>query len=316
MCPPRSAGLRRLEEVISETEAEIVVSFTIQTEDQMNVLLSKLQDPEGSFRFKSGAGIPESSDVTLMGFVFTPSASSPSSSNGGGVVNTLVDLQVSGVTSSAGRRLLENLELASAIEASFKELIPLPSDAAVACAIIESSATTDAVVRGNVSITVNSDIGAVQASVASFLQQDSGVNGARQLPALISSMSGIVVEYTPGFVPIVWSTSDGSPLEKVLNMLPYVLAGIGVISVVIAVLVCRYRLVIRSTLKDIWNGRWSWPSGRDAGGWTGGRYAARFLEREKSDEVSSTPDTATNVDDEEFDIDILRENHNSHSSAV
>jgi hypothetical protein len=291
-------------------KGNVTVQYRIETQDSMNSFLGQLQEPDGPNRFRTQAGLPETSSVVLRGFSYSPAAAS--SGKGGGEVHVVVDFTLSSSDTSNGRRLTETQILASAVEESVKELIPLSPEAVVDCSVTFSDSTATA----NVVITVKSDIAATQKSVASFLSADSQPGGTQKLPQLISTKSGISLNYSPGYIPIIWST-DGSPLVQAINILPYVLAAVGVLAVVAFFVICRYRLVIKSFLRDVWNGRWSM---RNSGGWTGGRYAAQFINREKSD-ISSTPDTATNVDDEEFDIDLLQRRsislqniHNSQSS--
>jgi hypothetical protein len=93
-------------------------------------------------------------------------------------------------------------------------------------------------------------------------------------------------------------------VETALNISSYVLAGIGVVVLVLIFLLTKYRMVIRSFLRDVWPGRWRT---KNSGGWTMGKFAAFFLERDDKSDNSSTPATATNVDQDEFDDLFLRE---------
>jgi hypothetical protein len=93
---------------------------------------------------------------------------------------------------------------------------------------------------------------------------------------------------------------------KVVVILPYVLAGVGVIVLILAIVLFKYRFVIRSFFSEMASrfgpsdSRWGVSS--YGPNW---RTVASLLNRGKS-EISSTPDTATNVDDDEFDDMIIR----------
>jgi hypothetical protein len=191
-------------------------------------------------------------------------------------------------------------DLSSAVVTSLNELVPLPNEAVTTCTVSSGHSSADFV--ANVSISVQADISSVQSSVATFLVTDSA--GPHKLPSLISMSAGASFSYTAGYVPIVWTTpSDGSPLIVALNILPYVLGALGLLALVACTVGYKYRFVIRSWWEDIRRTRFGF--GGDSTGWTNGQYAAQFINRGKSD-VSSTPDTATNVDENEIDDIMMR----------
>lgn len=289
MCGSR---LRRLSSVTGDIE----LRFAIGTTQPVDVILSSLYATRGIDAFKQGAGLPDSTVVDVVSVEYAGGSTDNTASSSGGTIHALIDLSVN---VGKFRRLLSQSEtLSQAVIDSITSLVVLPIGSTVECAITESGQLYVA----NVSISVQSDLESSQASLLTFLVDDSGPSGSKTLPSVISAKSGVSVSYSQGYVPIVWtSPSDGSPLEQALNILPYVLAGVGVLVVIIATLGYKYRFVIRSTWDDL---RWyRFGLSRDEGGWTGGRYAANF--RSKSD-ASSIPDTATNFAEDEIDDIMLR----------
>ena len=299
MCGSTGSRLRRL--AADELTLSVDIVFELLTGMNMETLLSTLNSPAGVERFKQGANLADSVTVSMTAFSYSQNSSdsNPSTSTGG-TVNALIDLSLGG--SSKYRRLREASmeDMRTAIVTALTELVPLPAQAVTTCTVSAGQTAADLV--ANVSISVQTDVTSVQSSVTTFLVTDSA--GPHQLPSLISMNSGASVSYTPGYVPIVWTTPlDGSPLMVALNVLPFVLGGIALIVLVASTVGYKYRFVIRSWWEDI---RWTrFGFGGDSAGWTNGQYAAHFMNRGKSD-VSSTPDTATNVDDNEIDDIMMR----------
>jgi hypothetical protein len=287
MCP--AINPRRLSDVTGEYLATVNLVFWMNTTQSAPDLLRILGGSSG--QFIQGAGLPETSHLSLVSFTYTEGVSSGGQSGSGEVI-ALVDLVIGSAGSPKLSRRLAGQDIGSAVSSAFQQVVSLPSGSAVTCLMTGNTA--------NVSISVPNDLQKTQTAVADFLLADSAAEGPHRLPHLISANAGgISIDYAPGYIPIVW-TSNGSPLASTLNVLPYILAGVGVVIAVIVVLVIKYRFVIRSWIKDI-GARRSW---RGTGGWTMGRYAAYFVERSKSD-LSSTPDTATNVDDDDVFEDLF-----------
>ena len=283
-------NMRRLAEVPTVSEFDIDIVFTLRTEKSVIELLTVLQD--GSTRFVSAASLSDSTAVALTAYQYTAPGVSGEE---GGFIHTLLDLTIG--SSLRNIRRLSEIDLSFAVRQAFLELVPLPAGTEVACEM--SSGST-----ANLSLAVSRDLVATEKAVMAFLVADSAGEGPKQLPALISAYAGgIEVRYAPGYVPIVWTSNGPSLVNSTVNLIPYILAGVGLILLVLGFLMFKYRMVIKSALRDVWEGRWR---SRNNGGWTMGRFAALFAEREKSD-ISSTPDTATNVDDNEFDDLFLRE---------
>jgi hypothetical protein len=269
----------------------IDISFGFTSDFDMDSLLARLKaSPD---LFLAAAGLPSSASVAMTSFQFTP-GKEPVDPSVGGSVSALIEFSRESVARSL-RRLSQTESLADAVTSSVTELMgsELPTGARVSCVVVEFSSKISA----NVTIDVDSDIGKTESLFSAFLATD--LTGQSQLPQLVSAKSALPLTYSPGYVPAVYVNPSGSTLVEVLNILPYVAIGAALVVVAVAFVVYRYRFVIRS-----WWDNQKLGFGGYASGWTGGRFAAQF-EGDKS-ETSSTPDTATNVDDNEFDDYILR----------
>ena len=275
----------------------------------MQVLLTSLDDNVDLFKQSLG-GLPDT-QVGVVSFVFT--AGAQSTGTAGGVVNTLIAFTL---TSSHHRRLLEAAAaeaLPQAITDSLTELVgpQLPKDSIVSTEVSSSGSGN---VTANVTITVKSYLASARSTVSTFLAADAA--GPAALPALVSAKSAMAVQYSPGYVPIIWST-PGSVLEEILNILPYVLGAVGAVAIILTVVGCKYRFVIRSWWDSIVHPVRRQRRESVVGGGIFSRIAGggggRLAERGKS-EVSSTPDTATNVDEDEFDDYMMRQSATAASS--
>ena len=289
MCASHRLRRRLLEQLYART-ADVV--FQLKSDLDMNSLLERLRG--NSDAFLTAAGLPETSLVAITAFSFTPGVE-PIPPSSGGSVSALIEFTTAQLASL--RRLAEAEPLNQAVAEAVAELLSpeLPKDAQVTCTLMDEARSS--VITANVTIAVDSELGKTQSVFAAFLAADA--QGTRQLPTLVSAKAALPLTYAPGYVPIVYVNPSGSAVADVLNILPYVAVAAAVGVAVISLVVYRYRFIIRSWWKSQ-----KLTFGGYSSGWTGGRFAAQF-ERQKS-ETSSTPDTATNVDDNEFDDYILR----------
>ena len=288
MCNIQTVRRRLLLSEVQLVDVEIV--FSVSTGQEASELLKSLQ--ARSSEFITAASLPVSASVAVIGFQFTPASAKTESA---GTVHALLDLTIRAKSSEHLRRLSEVSNIGDAVSQAFKQLIPFPEGTTVSTQMSGSQA--------NVSIEVPQELSETESAVSSFLIADS--QGDQQLPSLVSAYAGgVTVAYAPGFIPIVWTSKGPISIESSLNLLPYILAGVGLVLLVLVFLLFKYRMVIKSFLRDLREGRWN--SGQ-SGGWTMGKFAAMFAERDDKSDVSSTPDTATNVDDNEFDDLFLRE---------
>ncbi len=300
---------RRLLVVENAVEEEYVyVKFVGTTDMVSGDILDNLHDPvrQGSFNAMLGISDPQSL-LTLYGY--TGGDIAPSE---GGTVVTLIEFQ-NDAAANGRRRLLESrdssninsLSFGSAVTQALSELIGplLPLGSSISTVILDSLD----ILTANVSVVASHNITSAQNVVAEFLASDSdpASSSYAQLPRLVSSKSDQSLNYAPGYIPIVWSSSDET-VAKVLNLLPYIVTGVVVVGVLVGFLVYRYRFVIQSWLEGLWyklKEQPRWFAGRSHMHIVG--HPASLLTRGKS-AISSTPDTDTNVDADEFDAEIMR----------
>ena len=302
-----SSTLRRLSSLRTVKSMEypdtVDLHFELLNQASMDSLLTSLRSNSGAF--KSVIGLT-SGEVTMTSFEFTQGGnpSDPLPPSVRGTIGTLIELSVADRVVTPLRRLLETLHTRAAAEIlnqavvdSLNQLIvpELPSGSSVSSEIVENSAPDS--LTANVTFSVPSDISLSQSRIFSFLSSDAA--GSRTLPSMISAKSALDVGYSPGYVPIVWSRAGDKDASAVVNILPYIFAGLGVIVVTITVVLYKYRFVLSSWWDDLFRDR----SSRWGFGIIGGTDMAP--ERGKS-ELSSTPDTATNLDADEFDELYLR----------
>jgi hypothetical protein len=296
MCPKKTL-LRRLLSVDSFLVDTDVV-FVVSSGSTVKELLDSLGENENTFR--AAMGFSESVVVSVQSFLYIPGGLDPSTASQGGTVFALIDFSVASSSSNSFRRLVQtDTSLKTAISESIGDLVPFPRDSQISCEIQNAGSSS---IKANVSIQVGSNLETSATAMAAFLRSD--VDGKNQLPSLISSKSATPIAYSPDYVPIVWSVLAGVLVAVVI--LPYVLAGVGAGVAVLAMLIYRYRYVIRSRCNQLLDflklKRENLGISR---GWTMGRFLARFPESDKL-EVSSTPDTATNFGEDDFDDLILR----------
>ncbi len=227
-----------------------------------------------------------------------------SNSNGdpqrGGSVIFRVDFTMNSYDESRRRLSEVGSSFDMAVVESVQVLIgpSLPKDSSVAC----TSAVEGSKISANVTVKVTTQVMSTQTRVTEFLSND--LSDKNVLPGEVSERTGIALGYADGYVPIVWSDLDVS--VQVVIILPYVLAGVGVVALVLVIVLYKYRFVIKSFLSEMVSKLI--PSKSRWGTSTFGnhfRTVTSLLTRGKS-EISSTPDTATNVDQDEFDDYILR----------
>ena len=268
MCPSSSRRLLEEGSFVKSTSVEFLLTNQLES---MDTLLRSLEANKAVFA--AAISVPPA-DVNLTSFQYSTGGGSTQP----GSVSAYVEfaLQTS---------LVNPTSLSLAISESLSELIgaALPAGSAIEC----TTNIASQVARSNVTISVSTDLDSAQSTVSNFLVADASVG---DLPNLISKKTALPVEYVPGYVPIVW-TSPTDPVVQVLNLLPYILAGVGVAAVLIALLCYRYRLVVSSWWESVCERREGWAD-------SGAVWLPNF-ERGKS-ELSSTPDTATNVDPDEF----------------
>lgn len=297
----RLLTLRTLKSV--EYPDTVDLQFELLNQASMDNLLTTLRS--NSEAFKSVIGLT-SGEVTMTSFQFTEGGNplNPLPPSAGGTIGTLIELSVTEQVVTTLRRLLEALltradaeTLNQAVVDSLNQLIvpELPLGTSVSSEIVENSSPYS--ITANVTFSLPSDISLSQSRILSFLYSDAA--GSHTLPSMISAKSALDVEYSPGYVPIVWSTAGGKDASAVVNILPYIFAGLGVVVVAITVVLYKYRFVLSSWWDDLFRDR----SSRWAFGILG--ETDRAPERGKS-ELSSTPDTATNLDADEFDDLYLR----------
>jgi hypothetical protein len=291
MCEAPKNLRMRLLTVNEPVSVDVFIVFNISTDRGATELLESLQS--GSAVFIQASGLPETASALLTGFQYTQGSTQDQQS---GVIYALLDLTIESNSDKLRRRLLES-DVGSAVSKAIQEVILFPEGTVVTTTMTGATA--------NVSLEVPTDLEKTEQALSEFLVTDSGPDGKQQLPTLISAYAeGVTVAYAPGFVPIVWTSNGPSLVETALNISSYVLAGIGVVVLVLIFLLTKYRMVIRSFFRDVWHGRWRT---KNSGGWTMGKFAAFFLERDDKSDISSTPATATNVDQDEFDDLFLRE---------
>ncbi len=293
---------RRLTEQ-SDANRQIMLEFSLASISGIpNEFVSLIRSAKKSFTDRLGL---TEADMTIDGVGWFPAEMAGSTdTSAGGTIYALIELNVSGGHLIAGRRLAEisTGTMDSAVADSIQNLIgsQVPPKSIFACT---STAKDTSTITANVSLTVESNLVGTQKILSDFLMNDS-TNGNKALPTSVSQRSGIPVTYAPGYIPVVWS--DTNIAIKVVVILPYVLAGVGVIVLILAILLFKYRFVIRSFFSEMVSrfgpsdSRWGVSS--YGPNW---RTVASLLNRGKS-EISSTPDTATNVDDDEFDDMIIR----------
>ena len=282
---------------VGESVTNIEVSFIVISEASMTQLLESLST--NGQAFQEAMGYNSSVNITIVSFIYKPRESRPVTSLQGGTVYAPIILEYSTISSMLRRLSQANLSLQEAVSQSVAELVPLPLGSRVNCFLANSSSSS---VIANVSIEVLSDLNNSTNSVAFFLQAD--VNGGGStLPELISNKSDITVMYANGYIPIVWYTVAAVLIA--VAVLPYILGGVGVGVIVLGLLIYRYRYILKSKLREIIDILKIRSENLRSSGWNKFRFLSRFPETDKM-EISSTPDTATNFDEDEFDEFILR----------
>jgi hypothetical protein len=283
----RLLTVRALSQLLVTIDLTVSIKGVAAMDDIWNSLNSNLQ------AFKVSTGL-ESAEVALYSFQYSPSGPNPVS--GGGTIGLYIDFTIS----SQLRRLLqlasEDTLNAAVVESLNILLLPLlPSGSEINSRSSASSMSHS--VRCNVSIRVDSDLTKSESSVSSFISND--VSGSHSLPQMVSAKSSMKVGYSPGYVPVVWSNGSDDALSEVVNLLPYILGALGGLLLIGGFFGYRYRMVIRSWFESMKDGLSVFNRGN---AWNFGR--TNYIERGKS-EISSTPDTATNIDEDEFDDYIL-----------
>ncbi len=242
----------------------------------------------------------QTNDLSIDSISFLSGSNDIGESDSGGTVNFRIDFTLFEPDQSLRRLIETDSSFDKAVVDSVKTLVgpSLPKESHLEC----SSTVDGSRISASVSVHVPSNVMKTQKDLTEFLSQDS--RDANALPSLVSERTGLAVAYTEGYVPVVWSELDVA--VQVVIILPYVLAGVGVITLILAVILYKYRFVIRSFLSELVSKLIPSKSR-----WGTSTFGATFLtvtsllNRGKS-EISSTPDTATNVDEDEFDDYIMR----------
>jgi len=282
---------------MSMTLNDVSVEFHIISASD-GTLLDNLRSNKAKFARVVGV---DPRDVGIVSVSFFPATNSTSSSTSGTIV-TLIDLTIN--VGSLTRRLTQAEPIETAVADSVTILVgpQLPAGAIVDCSVTSTSETQ---MVANVTVSVESGLDTGQIALTNFLTQDTESTDP-QLPQMIAERSGVQVDYSDGYYPVVWSSPE-SATDKVVNLLPYILAGVGLIVIGLVFVAVKYRFVIKSFFSELWFR----VGGNGDSNWTFTSLAANcfnpasLLQRGKS-EISSTPDTATNVDEDEFDDVIMR----------
>jgi hypothetical protein len=266
----------------------------------MDSLVSALKMNKNRFDISIGV-MPNQVSLTSVSFVPSTGGNTGASASSG-FIFALIDFHI---TAMNVRRLMQDSKetLDSAVVDSLNVLVEsqLSSGSQITCQVSSTSPNT---MVANVTVSVKSDIGTSQAGLANFLGKDAS-SANPQLPVMVAERSQLNVQYSQGYLPVIWSKSD--PVTDAINILPYILAGVGLLIVGIVFVCIKYRFVIQSFFQDIWyricgNGDSHWSFTNIAANCFN---PASIVQRGKS-EVTSTPDTATNVDEDEFDDVIMR----------
>jgi hypothetical protein len=288
---------RRLDETADSETVYVNLQYSITSSQSSSALYGNLIDPTRIAVYDASLGL-SSGNSKMVSYSFQEGGTTVPVERGG-IVVTLIQLQLS----SGSRRLLEiaflagDTNLDAAVSESLLELIgpDLPAGSTVSTSILGSAPD----IVANTTVTVKSHVAVAQRVVSDFLTDDSdGSPDSGQLTARVSEKSNRDVSYTPGYIPVVYSSPDA--VGVVVSLLPYILAGVAALCLLIGFLVYRYRFLIRSWWDEMVY-RAPWTSGGRS--WFVGPSA--HLTRGKS-ELSSTPDTDTNVDMDEFDAEIMR----------
>ena len=278
-CSCAAMCTRRLLELSTQYTKTTVITFVLSNiAESVDSLLSVLSSGSTAF--------------TMTAFDYTQGSSSGETTSSGGTISALIDFV------SSSRRLLEadaTSALSTAVSESLSELVG-PS--------LAGTFSINTVITGlvaNVSIAVSTALASNQVVVSQFLVQDAAKSTDGRLPQLVTAKSSVPVSYASGYVPIVWSSPDAAT-STALNVLPYVIAGVVLVLLVAFILGWKYRFVLSSwwsNLLEPARSVWMGSSGAMPA------FATQF-ERGKS-EVASTPDTATNLDQDEFEDLFVRQ---------